>query len=243
MNVLDLFTGIGGNAIAYQTFLGWRAAAYVEIDPFCQRVLRDRFDTGYLQSAPIWDDIKTFDGRPWRGVVDFITASDPCQINSAARQTGERPESLAEDFLRVVGEVQPAFVMRENPARVRSDAPGSADRIADALETQGYRVSLVEAKACCVGADHRRNRLFVLAQMVYPDSDRQEREIRSQCESAATRWLRETIRPNRWSAAPRVCRGADGIPQRLDRVRAIGNATVPPVVAAILSVFGSGVQY
>jgi len=243
MNVLDLFTGIGGNALAYQTFLGWRAAAYVEIDPFCQRILQQRITEGQLQNAPIWDDIRTFNGQPWRGCVDIITASDPCQINSAARQSGECPESLADDFLRVVSEVQPTFVMRENPARVRSDAPGSADRIADALEAKGYSVSLVEAKACCVGADHRRNRLFVLAQMVYPHRDRQEGEVRSQCESAASRWLRETIRPNRWSSAPRVCRGVDGIPNRLDRVRAIGNATVPPVVAAVLSVFGSGIQY
>lgn len=57
--------------------LGWRTVGYVEHDPYCQRVLRARIRDGAIHDAPIFDDVRRFDGKPWRGVVDVVSAGFP----------------------------------------------------------------------------------------------------------------------------------------------------------------------
>jgi DNA (cytosine-5)-methyltransferase 1 len=236
MNYLSLFSGIGCNDIALHQFVGWEAVCYVEKNPHCVLCLEARIREEVIADAPIWDDVTTFDGRPWSGFVHTIVGGDPCQSNSVAAQTGERAESLADSFLRIVSEVRPSYVIRENPSKVRATAPSSADYFADRLETLGYRTQILEVRACDMGADHRRARLFVCASLVYPDSDGQEGEIRSQRESFAARWLRTPSRPTRWTAPPRVLRSTDGLARRTERLRAIGNGAVPAVVAVVSAV-------
>ena len=77
---ISLFSGYGGFDLAlFLAGIESRTVCYVEWDKYCQQVLRQRQIDGFLSDAPIWDDVREFDGLPWRGRVDIITASPPCQ--------------------------------------------------------------------------------------------------------------------------------------------------------------------
>ena len=76
MRELSLFTGAGGGLLG-SILLGWRTVAYVERDPYCQRVLQARIRDGTIDDAPIFDDVRRFDGKPWRGKVDVVSAGFP----------------------------------------------------------------------------------------------------------------------------------------------------------------------
>ena len=71
MNILSLCSGIGGlDRGVHLAIPSARTVCYVELDPFCQEILLRRADDGWLDRAPLWPDLRTFDGRPWRGLVD-----------------------------------------------------------------------------------------------------------------------------------------------------------------------------
>ena len=83
LNELALFAGGGGGLLASR-LLGWNTVCAVEINPYRQAVLLARQADGALDPFPIWDDVRSFDGRPWRGLVDIVTAGFPCQPFSVA---------------------------------------------------------------------------------------------------------------------------------------------------------------
>ena len=83
MNELALFAGAGGGILGGH-LLGWRTVCAVELEPYAASVLVARQNDGILPPFPIWDDVCTFDGRPWRGVVDVVSGGFPCQDISIA---------------------------------------------------------------------------------------------------------------------------------------------------------------
>jgi DNA (cytosine-5)-methyltransferase 1 len=83
MNELALFAGVGGGILASQ-HLGHRVVCAVERDPYCREILMRRQEDKSLPVFPIWDDIDTFDGKPWNGIIDVISAGFPCQPFSIA---------------------------------------------------------------------------------------------------------------------------------------------------------------
>ena len=232
---LALFAGCGGGL--YGSHLcGFRTIAAVEICEWCRETLLQRQLDGVFPMFPIEDDVRGFDGRPFRGLVDIITGGDPCQENSAAFQHGTvSVRSLGGEFIRVVGEVRPEYVMRENPARVRAEAPWPADRFAAELEALGYTTTCVEIRACCLGADHQRGRLWVLGRL--DNSNSQRRKIRPGEESTnlspgeqhatgsmARAWKR--------AVADELRRGPDGCANRRKRLQRLGEMQVPRMVQA-----------
>ena len=116
MNELALFAGAGGGILGGQ-LLGWRTVCAVEIEPYPASVLMQRQNDGLLAPFPIWDDVCTFDGRPWRGIVDVVSGGFPCQDISAAGKgagiDGERSGLWAE-FARIICEIQPRYAFIEN---------------------------------------------------------------------------------------------------------------------------------
>ncbi|MFN4274643.1 MAG: DNA cytosine methyltransferase [Aliihoeflea sp.] len=115
-----------------------------------------------LDQAVVWDDVGTFDGRPWRGAVDIITAGYPCQPFSVAglRLGAEDPRHLWPHVARIIGEVEPPFVFLENVAHhLRLGFP----EVASGLVGMGYRLAAGLFTVAEVGAPHRRERLFILA--------------------------------------------------------------------------------
>ena len=147
--------------------LGWRTQCAVELDAFARRVLLARQRDGHLDRFPIWDDIKTFDGRPWRGSVDVVSGGFPCQDVSAAGTgkglAGSR-SGLVFEMLRVVRETQPTFVFAENSPRLRTRGLGT---IIEELTSMGFDVRWCVLGAWHIGAPHRRDRMWLLA--THPD--------------------------------------------------------------------------
>jgi DNA (cytosine-5)-methyltransferase 1 len=227
MNELALFAGAGGSILAGR-LLGWRTVCAVEINPYCREILLRRQEEKILEPFPIWDDVRTFDGRPWRGKVDVVTCGDPCQEASALRQTKcNHGRRHTEDALRIIGEVLPWYVVRENPAHLRHDAEWPHWRVAAALRWMGYHARPIRINACCCGADHQRRRVWVLGGI--PNACGKRLEGRIVVERNLQRVFAAARERGRWSATPRVCRKSDGVAYRVDRLRALGNGWVPAV--------------
>lgn len=162
MNELALFAGAGGGILGGH-ILGWRTRCAVEVDPYARAVLLARQRDGCLPRFPIWDDVRTFDGRPWRGSIDIVTGGFPCQDISAAGKgvgiTGER-SGLWREMARTIGEVRPRYAWVENSPMLVGR--GLAVVLGDLAE-MGY-----DARWGIVGADdawapHGRKRIWILA--------------------------------------------------------------------------------
>jgi len=162
LNELALFTGAGGGVLGTR-LLGFRVVCGVELDPYCREVLLRRQEEGFLDPFPIWDDIRTFDGKPWRGKVDIVTGGFPCQPWSVAgKRKGSADErNLWPDTVRVIREVAPRWCLLENvPGLLYHDY---IRRIFADLAESGYRVRWDCISAAAVGAPHRRDRLWIVA--------------------------------------------------------------------------------
>ena len=146
-------------------FLGWRTVGYVEWNDYCQRVIKARISDGLLDDAPIWDDVKTFDGTPWRGLVDVITAGFPCQPFSVAgkQQAGDDLRNGWPDTIRIIREVQPAWVFLENVPGILAASHGYFGTVLRELAESGYDVRWRVLSAAEVGAPHKRDRVWIVA--------------------------------------------------------------------------------
>jgi DNA (cytosine-5)-methyltransferase 1 len=162
MDELALFAGAGGGILGGH-LLGWRTRCAVELDPYARKVLLARQRDGILPRFPIWDDIRTFEGGPWRGSVDVVSGGFPCQDISSAGQgrglAGKR-SSLWFEMLRVIEEVEPRFVFAENSPNLRSRGLGT---IIKSLAELGYDSRWAVLGARHVYAPHRRDRMWILA--------------------------------------------------------------------------------
>ena len=143
--------------------LGWRTVCAVEFAAYPRSVLLARQRDGMLPPFPVWDDVRTFDGRPWRGRVDVVSGGFPCQDISIAGKgdglDGER-SGLWTEFARIIGEVQPRFAFVENSPMLTSRG---LDRVLADLSTLGYDAEWGVVGADDAGAPHRRERIWILA--------------------------------------------------------------------------------
>lgn len=166
MNELALFAGAGGGILASQ-ILGANTVCAVEWDAYAAGILAQRQNDGLLPAFPIWDDVSTFDGKPWRGIVDLVSGGFPCQDISAAGSgagiEGSR-SGLWKQMLRIIGEVRPGFVFMENSPLIIIRR-GLAVVIGDLAEI-GYGMQWMCLSAAECGAHHGRDRFWGLA---YPD--------------------------------------------------------------------------
>jgi len=162
MNELALFAGAGGGILGGY-LLGWKTVCAVEIGDYPRRVLLARQRDGILPAFPIWDDITTFDGKPWKGRVDLITGGFPCQDISAAGKgagiEGERSQ-LWREMARVVREVRPRFVFVENSPMLTSRGLGV---VLGDLAAMGYDAEWGVLGAVDAGAPHKRERIWIVA--------------------------------------------------------------------------------
>jgi DNA (cytosine-5)-methyltransferase 1 len=159
---LALFAGAGGGILG-GLLLGWRTVCAVEIDPYCRRVLLARQRDGVLSPFPIWDDVRTFDGRPWRGAVDVISGGFPCQdISSAGRGAGidGTKSGLWREMARIIREVGPRHVLVENSPMLTSRGLG---RVLGDLAEMGFHARWGVLGADDAGAPHIRKRIWIAA--------------------------------------------------------------------------------
>lgn len=162
LNELALFAG-GGGGILGGKLLGWRTRCAVEIDPAARKVLLARQRDEFLPAFPIWDDVRTFDGRPWERNIDVITGGFPCtNISSAGNCEGitGKDSKLFFAMLRIIEEVRPQFVLAENSPRLRTKGLGA---VVEGLARLGYvgRYGVLGARH--IGANHARDRIWIVA--------------------------------------------------------------------------------
>jgi DNA (cytosine-5)-methyltransferase 1 len=162
MNELALFAGAGGGILGGH-LLGWRTVAAVEIEDYPRRILLQRQSDGILPRFPVWDDVQTFDGKPWLGKVDVISGGFPCQdISAAGKGAGidGAKSSMWGHMARIIGEVRPRFVFVENsPLLV---GRGLARVLGD-LAKMGYDARWGIVGAHHAGAPHKRDRIWIVA--------------------------------------------------------------------------------
>lgn len=163
MNELALFAGAGGGILGGQ-LLGWRTVAACELEPYPRECLLARQRDGQLERFPIWDDVCTFDGKPWRGLVDVVSGGFPCQdISSAGKGAGiEGARSgLWKEMCRIICEVRPRYAFMENSPMLTSRGLGVV--LGDLAEA-GYNAEWMVLGAADLGAPHQRDRIWILAE-------------------------------------------------------------------------------
>ncbi|AYJ85325.1 DNA cytosine methyltransferase (plasmid) [Sphingomonas paeninsulae] len=163
LNIISLCAGVGGLECGIRIAEpGARGIAYVEREAAAAASLVASMEAGWFHPAPVWSDLATFDARPWRGRVHCVASGDPCQPNSVAGKRGGASDDrfLIDQVVRIVDECRPDRVFREN---VAGNADGQLAALVPALERLGYRVAAGIFSAAGVGASHRRERLFIMA--------------------------------------------------------------------------------
>ncbi len=244
MNVLDLFSGIGGFSLGLER-AGMRTVAFCEINPYCQAVLRNHWP-----DVPVYEDVRELtaetlanasrdlrrtsgdeirDASNGSGAIDVICGGFPCQDISVAGKgagiEGER-SGLWSEYARIISEVRPRYVIVENVAALLGRGLG---RVLGDLAALGYDAEWHCIPASAVGAPHRRDRVWIIA---YSAEQRLEGCTRqglsgtwgASVEFACGDW---------WLAEPDVGRVAHGVPARVDRLRSLGNAIVPQIAEII----------
>jgi DNA (cytosine-5)-methyltransferase 1 len=264
VNHLDLFSGIGGFALAASWVWGkeHNIVSFVEIEPFCQKVLNKHWP-----DVPIHDDIRSYKHNGTN--VDLLTGGFPCQpVSVAGKQRGKKDDRwLWPEMLRVIREVRPRWVIGENVAGIINM---ELDTVLSQLEDEDYTTETFIIPACAVDAPHRRDRVWIVAHSKfrrlqtgykmqtgekarngiskarsYDVSDAEElhsndgeHNNRSYKKSRGQVFEFGNKGSNRgtamWLPEPSVGRVAHGIPQRVDRLKSLGNAIVPQTVVPIM---------
>jgi DNA (cytosine-5)-methyltransferase 1 len=258
MRELSLFTGGGGGVYASK-LLGHQIVGYVEYNEYCQKIIKQRIEDGIFDSAPIFGDIREFDGSSYRGSVDIVSGGFPCQpFSIAGRKKGvDDSRNMWPETIRVIKQIQPKEAFLENvPGLLHS---GYFGQILKDLSEAGYDAKWITLSAGQCGAPHKRERLWILANARREQREERSREslrcdkqkaIRSDAEyfcedvpnseckglegygeeSSRTSQAHTTFSNSCWwESEPDVGRVANGVADRRERLTALGNGQVPIV--------------
>jgi len=245
MNELHLFAGAGGGILGGY-LLGHRCVCAVEIEEYPRKVLLQRQLDGILPKFPIWDDITTFDGKPWRGVVDVVCGGFPCQdISCAGKGAGIEGErsGLWGEMSRVIDEVRPQYAFVENSPMLTSRGLG---RVLGGLAEMGYNARWGVLGTDDAGGVHHRKRIWILANANgKPWIGGAYRKILSRDIAEEKGIRRKAIRRQDWikskmgrtgytlsdlgAPEPHAVRVDDELAHQLDRLKSIGNGQDPRV--------------
>jgi DNA (cytosine-5)-methyltransferase 1 len=224
MTLGSLFDGISGFPLA-ASWCGIETKWISEIDPYCLKVSKKNF-----QNAKQYGDIKEIRHPEY---VDIISGGFPCQpFSVAGDQLGESdPRFLWPEMFRVISEVKPKYVIGENVPGINKVV---LERICSDLENQGYITETFIIPACSVNASHNRARVWIIAYSNSIHISRRDSETKEERETKIGRI--ETlvdIQDGATIPKPEFLRNYDGVPRRMDRIKALGNAIVPQLAHEI----------
>lgn len=278
MQTMHLFAGAGGGLLA-DLILGHRPIVAVEWDKYACKVLRERAADGWFPDLSVWEgDVRLFDPSEYAGKVDCIHAGFPCQdISVAGKQAGvgeETRSGLYREVLRIADVVRPDELYLENVSAILYNGLGTV--LAD-LSERGYSARWICLRAADVGANHGRDRWWLLARkMAYPNKTQcrgNELSVRDKKKFSRT-WDSSSLFPNTvrfrqqgsreyvrqvdttencdrkadrainscenrkgwWESEPGLDRVVNGVANRVDRLKAIGNGQVPLQAAVAYSI-------
>ena len=259
LRLIDTFSGIGGFSYAAERIVGgFETVAFVECEPFCQKVLQKHWPL-----VDLYDDIKSYSPEPYS--ADVICAGFPCQdISVAGRQAGIKQgtrSGLFYELMRVIRQLRPQYVVLENVAAITANG---LDIVLGEMAEAGYDTEWSCIRASDMGGCHRRDRWWLVAYPHCQQQDRTKNQIQAGRSITATctasdsnstgaqglrpecqlREAREEVSP-KWRVGPELlspawrsyisepllCRGDDGLSNRVDRLRSLGNTVVPQVAA------------
>jgi DNA (cytosine-5)-methyltransferase 1 len=241
LKILDLFSGIGGFSLGLESTGHFETAAFCEIEPYCQKVLKKHWP-----DVPIFDDIRQLKGTDI-GTIDIITGGYPCQpFSVAGKQKAEQdPRHLWPEYFRLIQELRPTWVIGEN---VSGHIKFGLDSVLEDLESEGYSTRTFSISASSIGAKHKRERIWIIGHKQknsdYVSNTNSKRQISTETprdnekdeqksieqffRGCSSIFGREILQRN-WSYEPRVGRVAHGIPKRMDRLKTLGNSVVPHI--------------
>ena len=156
LKILDLFSGIGGFSLGLEATGHFETAAFCEIEPYCKQVLKKHWPT-----VPIFDDIRQLKGTDI-GTIDIITGGYPCQpFSVAGKQKAEQdPRHLWPEYFRLIQELKPTWVIGEN---VSGHIKLGLDSVLEDLASEGYSTRTFSISASSIGANHKRERIWIIA--------------------------------------------------------------------------------
>lgn len=213
--VLDLFSGIGGFSLGLERTGGFETVAFCEIEPFPRKVLAKHWP-----EVPIYEDVRELTADRLRAdgiAADVICGGFPCQPFSHAARGRNNAVDFWPEMFRVVSEAAPRYAIAEN-VEEKPIAAAAAD-----LKSIGYEVTYRNIGASDAGADHQRDRWWLCA---YPNDDGQLSRAFHEEASKLPRLCQGLWGAENYARAVRV---SDGLPNRLDRLKALGNAVVPQI--------------
>jgi DNA (cytosine-5)-methyltransferase 1 len=248
MNELALFAGAGGGILAGH-LLGWRTVVAVEWEPYPAAVLAARQNEGILPPFPVWDDVQTFDGGPWRGLVDVVSGGFPCQdISIAGKGAGidGKRSGMWHHMGRIIGEVRPRYCFVENSPILTGRG---LDRVLGDLAALGYDAEWGVFAASDVGAPHVRERIWILAHAAKDTGvlrapernvgrdlpagiagDGGDSRMACWAEGRQGSKVSSIVRGSWWrNAEPRVGKLVDGVADGVEQLGVLGNGQVPGV--------------
>lgn len=273
MNGLALCSGFGGIERGLESRIdGFKTVCHVEGEAYAAANLVKKIQEGAIHAAPIWSNVQTFDGKPWRGKVDIITGGFPCQPHSSAgKLLGEKdPRNLWPDVKRIIGEVSPRILFLENVSNINNTIGPS---IVGDLAQMGFDAAWCVVRASDVGAPHRRARWFIMAH-ANTNSERRDKnqlnirsrklDVERSCgeisdtdseRSGKSRLLfertngklisgsiQEGIIEDWWAVEPPVDRMVDGVAHWVDRLRGCGNGVVPQQAAYAFDILSTALM-
>jgi len=253
MRELSLFTGAGGGILGSK-LLGWKTVGYVEWEPYCQRVISQRIKDGIFDNAPIFGDIRAFNGEryaeQYKGMVDIITGGFPCQPFSVAgkRLGADDQRNMWPETIRAIRTIRPKYALLENvPGLLRSGYFGTIT--GDLAQSgYGYRYDLFSGYE--VGAPIPRKRLFMFCFDTKSDKKFREYtkpEMYSESTNEISFWSNSLF-----TALLDLCKSQvpvtsgnerifDGVADRAERFSAIGNGQIPICMAAAFQILSEGI--
>jgi len=267
LNGLALCAGVGGLERGIESIIpSSRTVCFVEGETYPASVLASKMEAGLLSKAPIWSNVRTFNGKPWRGKVSFVSGGFPCQpYSQAGKQLADKdPRDLWPDFARIIGEIRPQFIFLENVPNV---VKWALPTILKDLSKMGYDAAWCVVAASQVGAPHKRSRWFLFAhsndsskhvmRFHEPQSSAQEfekndfpntngkRSQRLRNKSQEGKILKRHTHQKSfkfaefeswWKVEPTMGRMVDGVADWVHRMRACGNGVVPQQAAYAYSI-------
>jgi len=233
IRTMHLFAGHGGGLLA-DIILGHKPVVAVEWEPYACQVLRERAADGWFPGLRVHEgDVSLFDPSEYTGFVDVIHAGFPCQdVSVAGKQAGVSEgtrSGLYREVLRIAGVVRPKFLFLENVSAILSNG---LETVLGDLAALGYDSRWCCIRASDVGAPHQRDRWFLLADTDSAQCQGNERTERVESEHAdigGSSW---------WESESDVDRVANGVSNRVHRLKGLGNAQCPLQAATAWRLLG-----
>lgn len=228
----ELFAGIGGFSLAAK-WIGWQNVFQVEINEWCRNKLKMNF-----KGTDIYGDIKNFKGTKYKGTIDVLSGGFPCQpFSFSGKRKGKGDDRyLWPEMFRVCKEIRPRFIVAENVPGIISM---ELDKVLADLENENYTCwPPFVIPACAVGADHRRERVWIIAhtngnrRKTFLQGNKANRHPKGRTSDKCYSHIITAEQYEKSFAEPILLHNTDGFPQTMDimnALRATGNAIVPQI--------------